>query len=64
MYKPNKIHVVIDALSRPLDNIEPTCVLDQTTYASLFYTKHEQLKDVKDFLRTRPIEGTLSIQQK
>ncbi len=37
VYKPGIIHVVTNALSRLLDIIEPTCVLDQTTDASLFY---------------------------
>jgi hypothetical protein len=32
VYKPNKTHVIINAL------LEPTCVLDQTIDASLFYT--------------------------
>jgi hypothetical protein len=64
VYKPCIIHVVVDALSRLPYIIEPTCVLDQTTYASLFYIELEWLKDVKECLKTRQIEGTLSIQQK
>jgi len=51
MYKPGKTHVVIDVLSRLLD-------------ASLFYIELELLKDVKEFLKRRQIEGMLSIQQK
>jgi hypothetical protein len=51
MYKPNKTHVVVETLSRLSNITEPTCVLDQTTYASLFYIELEWLKDVKDFLR-------------
>jgi hypothetical protein len=51
-YKLDKSHVIAYALSRLPDIIEPTCVLDQTTYASLFYTKLEWLKDVKEFLGT------------
>jgi hypothetical protein len=39
VYKPSKIHVVANALSRLLNITEPTCVPDQTTNASLFYTK-------------------------
>jgi hypothetical protein len=39
-------------------------VLDQTTYASFFYIKLKWLKDVKEFLRTRQIEGMLLAQQK
>jgi hypothetical protein len=52
VYKPGKIHVVVNALLRLLDIIEPTCVFDPTTYASLFYTELEWLKDVRDFLGT------------
>jgi hypothetical protein len=37
MYKLGKIHVVENALSRLLNIIEPICVFNQTTYASLFY---------------------------
>jgi hypothetical protein len=50
MYKPCKIHVDVDALLRLPDIIEPICVFNQTTYASLFYTKLEWLKDVIFFL--------------
>jgi hypothetical protein len=64
VYKPNRTHVVTNALSRLPNIIEPTGVLDQTTYESLFYTKLEWLNDVKEFLRTRQIEGTLLVQQK
>jgi hypothetical protein len=61
VYKPSGIHVVTNALSKLLDITKPTSVPNQTTYASLFYTKLEWLNDVKEFLRTRHIEGTLSI---
>ncbi len=61
MYKPGKIHVIINALSRLLDITKPIAVLDQTTYASLFYIELEWLKDAKEFLRTRQIEGTLLV---
>jgi hypothetical protein len=49
VYKPSKIHVVAHALSRISDIIEPTCVPDQTTDESLFYTWPEWLKHVKYF---------------
>jgi hypothetical protein len=62
VYKPRKIHVVANALSRILNIIEPTGVFDQTTYASLFYTEPEWLKDVKEFLKIEQIEGTLLVQ--
>jgi hypothetical protein len=48
LYKPNIIHVVTNALSRLLDITKPICVPNQTTYASLFYTKPEWLNDVKN----------------
>jgi len=38
VYKLGKIHVIIDALSRLSYITKSICVLDQTTYASLFYT--------------------------
>jgi hypothetical protein len=61
VYKLNKIHVVANALSILTNIIEPISVPNQTTNASLFYTKPECLKDVKEFLRTRQIEGTLLV---
>ncbi len=36
VYKLGIIHVVVDALSRPLNTIEPTGIHDQTIDASLF----------------------------
>jgi hypothetical protein len=47
------VYVVAYALSRLLNIIKPTGVLDETTYASLFYTKLEWLNEVKKHLRTR-----------
>ncbi len=38
MYKSDRCHVVVDALSKLSDNIKPTCVPNQTTNVSLFYT--------------------------
>jgi hypothetical protein len=38
VYKPSKTHVIADALIRLPYITKPTCVLDQTTYASMFYT--------------------------
>jgi len=38
VYKPGRIHVVVNALLRLSNSIEPTSVLNQTTNASLFYT--------------------------
>jgi hypothetical protein len=51
MYMPCKTHVVVDALSRLLDITEPIGVPNQTTNASLFYTKLKWLNDAKEFLR-------------
>jgi hypothetical protein len=39
-------------------------VPNQTIDASLFYIELEWLKDVKEFLRTWQIDGTLSVQHK
>jgi hypothetical protein len=64
VYKLGKIHVVVDALSKLLDIIEPIGVPDQTTVASLFYTRPKWLNDVKEFFRIGQIKGTLSVQQK
>jgi len=56
MYKPSRIHVVVDALSRLLNITKPTCVPNQTIDVSLFYTKPKWLNDIikkkkKDRLR-------------
>jgi hypothetical protein len=41
VYKPSRIHVVANALSRLSNGTKPIGVLDQTTNASLFYTGPE-----------------------
>ncbi len=64
VYKLGGIHVFVDSLSRVLDITKPTSVFDQTTNATLFYAELEWLKDVKEFLRTWHIEGTLLIEYK
>jgi hypothetical protein len=64
VYKLSRTHVVANALLKLPNNIEPTGVPNQTIDASLFYTKLEWLNDVKEFLKTRQIEGTLLVQQK
>jgi hypothetical protein len=61
MYKPSKIHVVIDALLRLLEITKPIGVPDQTIDASLFYTKPKWLNDVKEVFRIGQIEGTLYV---
>jgi len=61
VYKPRKIHVIVDALSRISGITEPTSVFDQTIDASLLYTGPEWLNDVKEFLKTGQLEGTLSV---
>ncbi len=52
MYKLGKTHVDVDALSRLPDITEPTNVLNQTTYANLFYIGPRWLNDVIFFLKT------------
>ncbi len=52
VYKPDKIHVVANALSRLLNTTEPTSVFDQTIDADLFYIKPKWFNDVKDFVKT------------
>jgi hypothetical protein len=64
VYKPCRTHVVVDALSRLSNIIKDTSAPDQTTDASLFYIKPKWLNDVRQFLKTRQIEGTLSMLQK
>jgi hypothetical protein len=49
VYKRGRTHVIIDALSRLLDIAKPISVPNRIINASLFYTKHEWLKDVKEF---------------
>jgi hypothetical protein len=39
MYKLDETHVIIDSLSRLPNITEPTSVLHQTIYASLFYAE-------------------------
>ncbi len=59
--KPSRTHVIVDALSKLLNIVEPISVLNQTTYVDLFYTELKWLKDVKEFLRTKQIEGMLLV---
>jgi hypothetical protein len=47
VYKPGKIHLVVDVLSRLPDSTKPIGVFDQTKYVSLFYIGLEWLNDVK-----------------
>jgi hypothetical protein len=53
VYEPNKIHVIVDALSRLLDSIKPIGVFDQTKNASLFHIGLKWLNDVKENLKTK-----------
>jgi hypothetical protein len=46
VYKSGKTHVIVDALSRLQNIIEPTGVANQTIDVSLFYIELEWLKDV------------------
>jgi hypothetical protein len=61
MYKPGITHVVANVLLKLPNITKFISVPNQTTNASLFYTKLEWLKNVKEFLKTRQIEGTFSI---
>jgi len=47
VYKPSITCVIADALSILPNNIKPKGVHDQTTGASLFYTRPKWLNDVK-----------------
>jgi hypothetical protein len=51
VYKPSRIHVVANALSRLPDNTKPIGVSNQTINASLFYIGPKWLNDVKNFLK-------------
>jgi hypothetical protein len=53
VYKLGIIHVIANALSNLPHITQPIGLLDQTTYASLFYIEPKWLKDVKEFLRSR-----------
>jgi hypothetical protein len=61
VYKPCRIHVIANVLSRLPNITKPIGVFDQTTNASLFYIEPEWLKDMKEFLKIGQIEGMLSI---
>jgi hypothetical protein len=52
VYEPNKIHVIVDALSRLPNITKPIGMFDQTTYVKPFYTELEWMNDVKEFFRT------------
>jgi len=62
VYKPNKTHVITDALSKLPDITKLIGVHDQTTCVNLFYIELEWPNDVKTFLKTCQIESTLFIQ--
>ncbi len=47
VYKPSKTHVVVDVLSRLLDNSEPLGVPYQTMDASLFFVEPIWMLEVK-----------------
>jgi hypothetical protein len=51
VYKPNRTHVITNALSRLPDSTKLTGVPNRTIDASLFYTGLEWLNDVKEFLK-------------
>ncbi len=64
MYKPNKTHVVANALSKLPNIVEPTSLPNQTIDVSMFYTELECSNDVREYLKTWQIDGTLLVQHK
>jgi hypothetical protein len=50
VYKPNRTHVVANAISRLPDTIKPTNVLDQTIDATLLHLQPIWLEEIKDYL--------------
>ncbi len=50
IYKPSKMHVVVDVLSILLDNLEPLGVQDYTMDASLFFVEPKRMQEVKTYL--------------
>jgi hypothetical protein len=64
VYKLGRTHVVIDALFKLLDNLEPLGVPDQTMDASLFFTKLTWMRKVKNNLETCQMPETLNLTQK
>jgi hypothetical protein len=64
VYKPGKTHVVVDVLSKLPNVIESSGVVEQTTNASLFFTKPKWLNDVNMLLQIGQMEKSLPIGQK
>jgi hypothetical protein len=52
IYKPNKTHVVIDALSKLLDSSKPLGILHQTMDASLFFVEPIWMQEIKSYRET------------
>jgi hypothetical protein len=52
LYKPNKTHVVANALSKLPNIVEPTSLPNQTIDVSMFYTELEWLNDIREYLKT------------
>jgi hypothetical protein len=52
IYKPNRTHVVVHALSRLLHNSKPLGVPNQTMDASLFFVEPIWMQEVKTYLKT------------
>jgi len=57
-------HVVVDALSILLDNLEPLGVLDQTMDASLFSIEPIWMEEVKTYLEISKMLEILNLAQK
>ncbi len=61
IYKPSKMHVVVDVLSILLDNLEPLGVQDYTMDASLFFVELIWMQEVKTYLEIGEMPKTLNL---
>ncbi len=61
IYKPSKMHVVVDVLSILLDNLEPLGVQDYTMDASLFFVEPIWMQEVKTYLEIGEMPKTLNL---
>ncbi len=52
VYKLGRTHVVVDALSKLLDNLKPLGVPNQIVDASLFFIEPIWMQEIKTYLKT------------
>jgi hypothetical protein len=64
VYKPNKTHVIVDVLSKLLDNSEPLGVVNQIVDASLFSIEPTWMQEVKTYVETCQMPKILNLVQK